>query len=54
MFPDMRQFSQNYRCYSVSMLPGNERHDVENGGKSMLNLRLKFFRFVIVNQILMN
>jgi hypothetical protein len=34
MFPDMRSFSQNYRCYSVSMLPGNERNDVENGGKS--------------------
>lgn len=35
MFPDMRSFSQNYRCYSVSMLPGNERNDVENGGKSL-------------------
>lgn len=34
MFPDMRSFSQNYRCFSVSMLPGNERNDVENGGKS--------------------
>lgn len=35
-FNSMRQFSQNYRCYSVSMLPGHERNDVENGGKSNL------------------
>lgn len=34
-FPDMRNFTQNYRCFSVSMLPGNERNDVENGGKSL-------------------
>lgn len=31
----MRNFTQQYRCYSVSMLPGNERNDVENGGKSL-------------------
>lgn len=35
-FNSMRQFNQNYRCYSVSMLPGHERNDVENGGKSNL------------------
>ena len=34
-FPDMRSFTQHYRCFSVSMLPGNERNDVENGGKSL-------------------
>lgn len=32
----MRNFTQNYRCYSVSMLPGNERNDVENGGKIIM------------------
>ena len=40
MFPhDMpaRNFSQTYRCYSVSMLPGQERQDVEKGGKSMIH-----------------
>lgn len=35
-WPEMRNFSQNYRCYSVSMLPGNERADVENGGKIIM------------------
>jgi ubiquitin fusion degradation protein 1 len=37
MFPDMiasRPFKTAYRAYSVSMLPGNERADVERGGKS--------------------
>jgi len=29
-----RPFSATYKCFSVSMLPGNERKDVENGGKS--------------------
>lgn len=35
VFPDhSRPFNNTYRCYSVSMLPGNERQDVEKGGKS--------------------
>jgi hypothetical protein len=39
MFPDIpRPFNTQYKCYSVSMLPGNERHDVERGGKSKLNI----------------
>ena len=29
-----RPFNTQYRCYSVSMLPGQERLDVERGGKS--------------------
>jgi len=29
-------FSTQYRCYSVSMLAGNERDDVEKGGKIIL------------------
>ena len=44
MFPhDMpaRNFSQTYRCYSVSMLPGQERQDVEKGGKSKMCLMMK-------------
>lgn len=37
MFPDhSRPFNNSYRCYSVSMLPGNERQDVEKGGKSIV------------------
>ncbi|RWS19270.1 ubiquitin fusion degradation protein 1-like protein, partial [Leptotrombidium deliense] len=37
MFADsLRPFSTTYRCYSVSMLPGNERHDVEKGGKIIM------------------
>lgn len=37
MFPEpLRPFNQLYRCYSVSMLPGNERSDVEKGGKIIM------------------
>ncbi|RWS06446.1 ubiquitin fusion degradation protein 1-like protein [Dinothrombium tinctorium] len=37
MFADsLRPFNTTYRCYSVSMLPGNERHDVEKGGKIIM------------------
>ena len=25
-----------YKCYSVFMLPGNERHDVDKGGKIIM------------------
>ncbi|CAG0882407.1 unnamed protein product [Darwinula stevensoni] len=32
----LRPFNEQYRCYSVSMLPGNERHDVERGGKIIM------------------
>ena len=28
-------FNTYYRCYSVAMLSGNEREDVERGAKSM-------------------
>nr|QBH74175.1 ubiquitin fusion degradaton protein [Thermobia domestica] len=37
MFPEIpRPFNTQYKCYSVSMLPGNERHDVERGGKIIM------------------
>nr|QBH74173.1 ubiquitin fusion degradaton protein [Orthoderella ornata] len=37
MFPDIpRPFNTQYKCFSVSMLPGNERHDVERGGKIIM------------------
>lgn len=37
MFPDIpRVFNTHYKCYSVSMLPGNEREDVEKGGKIIM------------------
>ncbi|XP_055326957.1 ubiquitin fusion degradation protein 1 homolog [Sitodiplosis mosellana] len=36
MFPEARPFNNSYRCYSVSMLPGNERQDVEKGGKIIM------------------
>ena len=32
----LRPFNTMYRCYSVYMLPGNERHDVEKGGKIIM------------------
>jgi len=36
-FPEIpRPFNTQYRCYSVSMLPGNERSDVEAGGKIIM------------------
>lgn len=35
MFPEIvRPFNNHYRCFSVSMLPGTYRRDVERGGKS--------------------
>eukprot|EP00099_Drosophila_melanogaster_P015209 NP_524023.1 ubiquitin fusion-degradation 1-like [Drosophila melanogaster] len=36
MFPEGRNFHANYKCFSVSMLPGNERTDVEKGGKIIM------------------
>ncbi|GFG35682.1 hypothetical protein Cfor_11468, partial [Coptotermes formosanus] len=37
MFADApRPLNTQYRCYSVSMLPGNERQDVERGGKIIM------------------
>ncbi|KAJ8975763.1 hypothetical protein NQ317_004813 [Molorchus minor] len=37
MFPDIpRPFNMTYQCYSVAMLPGNERQDVERGGKIIM------------------
>ncbi|KAF4516954.1 hypothetical protein B566_EDAN005555 [Ephemera danica] len=39
VFPEMmssRPFKTAYRAYSVSMLPGNERTDVERGGKIIM------------------
>jgi ubiquitin fusion degradation protein 1 len=36
-FPDVpRPFKTQYRCYSVSMLPGNERDNLEHGGKIIM------------------
>eukprot|EP00092_Neocalanus_flemingeri_P107391 GFUD01137836.1.p1 GENE.GFUD01137836.1~~GFUD01137836.1.p1 ORF type:complete len:305 (+),score=106.50 GFUD01137836.1:53-967(+) len=36
-FPEMpRPFNTQYRCYPVAMLPGNERSDVEAGGKIIM------------------
>lgn len=32
----MRPFNTQYRCYSVCMIPGNERKDVERGGKIIM------------------
>jgi len=36
MFPENARFFQKFKCYSVSMLPGNERQDVEKGGKIIM------------------
>lgn len=37
----LRPFSRTYRCFSVSMLPGQERQDVDNGGKSRENNNIR-------------
>ncbi len=31
-----RPFKTQYRCFSVSMMPGSERDDLEKGGKIIL------------------
>lgn len=37
MFDNMpRNFNTQYRCFSVLMLPGNEREDVDKGGKIIM------------------
>uniref|UniRef100_A0A1B0B4Q8 Ubiquitin fusion degradation protein 1 homolog n=1 Tax=Glossina palpalis gambiensis TaxID=67801 RepID=A0A1B0B4Q8_9MUSC len=37
MFPDAgRVFKASYECFSVSMMPGNERQEIENGGKIIM------------------
>ncbi|XP_023288378.1 ubiquitin fusion degradation protein 1 homolog isoform X2 [Orussus abietinus] len=37
MFAEIpRPFNTQYKCFSVSMLPGNERQDVERGGKIIM------------------
>ncbi|KAL0266957.1 UNVERIFIED_CONTAM: hypothetical protein PYX00_009359 [Menopon gallinae] len=37
MYNELRSpFNVQYRCYSISMLPGNEREDVERGGKIIM------------------
>jgi ubiquitin fusion degradation protein 1 len=30
------RFSEHYRCYSIALLPGNERENVNYGGKIIL------------------
>lgn len=48
MFPDIpRPFNTQYKCFSVSMLPGNDRQDVERGGKSTSN----FFSFLCLRSL---
>lgn len=37
VFPEMpRPFNVTYQCFSVAMIPGNERQDVEKGGKIIM------------------
>ncbi|XP_058799078.1 ubiquitin fusion degradation protein 1 homolog [Phymastichus coffea] len=37
VFPEIpRPFNTQYKCFSVSMFPGNEREDVERGGKIIM------------------
>ena len=37
MFHDVgRPFNNQYKCFSVALLPGNERADVERGGKIIM------------------
>lgn len=49
MFPEInRNFSVSYYCYSVAMLPGNERQDVERGGKSEYMRNGVLFKIYII------
>lgn len=43
----VRPFNTQYKCYSVCMIPGNERKDVERGGKSKYLLVDFFFSILI-------
>ena len=45
-------FSVNYKCFSVSMMPGQDRMDVEKGGKSKLYLNFNFVGFLVLFLIL--
>lgn len=37
LFPEIpRSFNKHFACYSVSMLSGNEREDIERGGKIIM------------------
>ena len=38
MFSRARDFSETFRAFPVSMLPGNERENVLYGGKSKISL----------------
>lgn len=40
-----RSFHCDYACFSIAMLPGNEREDVERGGKS----KYTFLRYCLYN-----
>lgn len=56
MFPEAgRSFKASYKCFSVSMMPGSERQDVENGGKSEFDfdslvwcIHLKMFFIAVI------
>lgn len=47
VFPDIpRPFNTQYKCFSVSMFPGNERQDVERGGKSKNDFSTQYVLFI--------
>jgi len=56
MFPREapQNYSAEYKCYSVSMMPGQERQDVEQGGKSMSCFLGKVFLVYYINCYYLN
>ena len=47
MFPN--QFKTQYRCYSVSMLAGTDRQDVDRGGKSKLPNKCRILSRTVID-----
>ena len=44
-----RTFNTQFRCYSVVMFPGNEREDVERGGKSKFDVSVQNRKITKIN-----
>ncbi|KAJ3096864.1 ubiquitin fusion degradation protein [Physocladia obscura] len=44
-----RSFNEYYRCYSIALMPGNERENINYGGKTTLNIAYPML-FEITNE----
>ena len=50
MFNNLGAFNKSLKCFSVIMMGGKERHDVDKGGKSW-NIDLKNYIYVYILKI---